>query len=317
MLAMIPNDFGVSPVFQGDETSLFVSRRPDVWHFVLATKSNADLNIQSIAIDQFHWPRYSVARALASRADLPTPELVQRLGIRCSGDVVSVGLRGQQYRLPEKLVANMRKDILVLEKAVKKVRPKGTVFEVAGAVTAGGFPVVADQRCLAEAIAFERETRKILEARRFGTYSAFCTWRDFLRDDVSKKTDIASAIAKEMVTWNPGTFGDAAYWESVFNIQEHLWGVRSWGPGVDAEEGVLAGRFVQAFDRLSLIQFAQFCLMNGMHRGGPFHALAVLYGLIDFDGYKYWRTSAFQPDSLEEQELRTETAFIELLGLTD
>lgn len=30
MLAMIPNDFDVSPVFRDDEASLFAARRPDV-----------------------------------------------------------------------------------------------------------------------------------------------------------------------------------------------------------------------------------------------------------------------------------------------
>ena len=52
--------------------------------------------------------------------------------------------------------------------------------------------------------------------------------------------------------------------------------------------------FFRAFGRLSSIQFAQFVLMNGIHRGGPFHALAALFGLLDFDGYKYWRTREFQ-----------------------
>ena len=54
-----------------------------------------------------------------------------------------------------------------------------------------------------------------------------------------------------------------------------------------------------------------------MHQGGPFHALATLFGLIDFDGYKYWRTREFQPDSPQEQEIRTHSSFIQLLGLTD
>jgi hypothetical protein len=317
VLSMISNDFDVSPVFRDNEASLFAARRPDVWHFVLATTKKLAPNHQSMDIDQFHWPRYCVARALASGRDASMPELIQQLGIHVLGNSLSVTLRGQQYRLPEKLLADMRKDNPILQKAVANVKADTAGFEVSGAVTSRGFSVVAEQRCLAEAIAFERETRECLEPRNFGLYSAFCTWRDFLRDDSTKKNAIATGMAEEMVTWAPDTIGDEMYWESVFQIQERLWGARIWGPGVDAEEDVLLDALSGAFERMSSIQFAQFVLMNGMHRGGPFHALATLFGLIDFDGYKHWRTRNFQPDSPEEQEIRTQGSFIELLGLSD
>lgn len=317
MLAMIPNDFDVALVFQDDDASLFAARRPDVWHFVLATTKRVAPNYQSIDIGQFHWPRCSVARALASGGSVAVPDLVQQMGIHVSGDSLSATLRERQYRMPEKLLADMRKDLPILEKAVAKVKAGAAGFEVIDAVTSRGFPVVAEQRCLAEAISFEREARKTLEPSNFAVYSAFCTWRDFLRDDPTKKQDIATGMAEETVTWDPGTIGDDAYWESAFKIQERLWGARIWGPGVDAEEDVLFDAFFRAFERLSSIQFAQFVLMNGMHRGGPFHALATLFRLIDFDGYKYWRTRELQPDSAEEQEIRTHSSFIELLGLND
>lgn len=316
MLAMIPNDFGVSTVFRDEEASLFAARRPDVWHFVLATTKKVQ-NFQSLEIGQFHWPRYSVARALAAGKDGAMPELVRQMGLCVDGDSLSLTLRGRQYALPEKLLADMRKDLPVLEKALARVKSEAAGFEVIGAVTSRGHAVVAQQRCLAEAIAFERETRKKLDPRKFGVYSAYCSWRDFLRDDPSKMADIASGMAQEMVTWDPDTFGDEAYWQSVFEIQERLCGARLWGPGVKAQEGVLSDAFQRAFERLTSIQFAQFVLMNGMHRGGPFHALAALFGIIDFDAYKYWRTREFQPDSPQEQEIRTHSSFIQLLGLAD
>jgi hypothetical protein len=314
---MIPNDFDVSLVYKDGEASLFAARRPDVWHFVLATTKQVAPNHKSFDIGQFHIPRYSVARALASGSDGSTPALIQLLGLRSSGNNLSVTLRGQQYRLPETLLADMRMDLPVLENAVSKVKAKNAGFEVIGAVTSREFPVVAEQRSLAEAISFERETRMALESRNFGVYSAFCTWRDFLCDDASKKKDIAIGMAEEMMTWDPKTIGDEAYWESILVIQERLWGTRIWGPEIEVDQDVLFDGFFRAFERLSSIQFAQFVLMNGMHQGGPFHALAVLFGLIDFDGYKYWRTREFQPDSPQEQVIRTHSSFIQILGLTD
>jgi len=317
MLAMIPHDFDVALVFQDDNSSLFAARRPDVWHFLLATTKLVAPNHQSIDIGQFHWPRYSVARALSSGGGTAIPGLVQQMGIHVSGDNLSITLRGRQYRMPEKLLTDMRKDLPILERAAAKVKAVSPGFEVSGAVTSRGLPVVAEQRCLADAIAFERETRKTLEPSNFAVYSAFCTWRDFLHDDPTKKKAIATRMAEEMMNWDPDAMGDDAYWESVFEIQERLWGDRIWGPGVDAEEDVLFDAFFRAFERLSSIQFAQFVLMNGMHQGGPFHAFATLFRLIDLDVYNYWRTREFQPDSPEEQEIRTQSSFIELLGLSD
>ena len=317
MIAMIPNDFDVALVAQDEGSSLFAARRPDVWHFVLATTNRVALNHQSIDIGQFHWPRYSVARALAPAGAKACPALVQQLGIHLEGDGIVVSLRGKSYRLSEELATEMRKDLPILEKAAARVKTTTGGFAVPGAKTSIGHPVVAEQRCLAEAIAFERETRKRLTPGRFGVYSAFCTWRDFMRDDPTKRESIATGMAEEMIGWNPQTFGDESYWESVFAIQERLYGTRVWGPGVDADEGVLLEAFSGAFERLSSIQFAQFVLMNGMHRGGPFHALATLFGIMDFDNYRYWRSREFQPDSGEEQEMRAHSSFIELLGIAD
>jgi hypothetical protein len=225
--------------------------------------------------------------------------------------------RGNEYRLPEELLTEMRKDLPILKNAGGKVKLGATGFEVVGATTSRGLPVITEHRSLADAIAFEREMRKTLDPRKFALYSAYCTWRDFLRDDPTKKNAIASGMAEEMATWDPDGIGDDGYWQSVFEIQEALWGARIWGPGIGAEADVLFDAFSRAFERLPSVQFAQFVLMNGMHRGGPFHALATLFGLLDFEGYKYWRTREFQPDSPEEQEIRTHSAFIELLGLRD
>jgi hypothetical protein len=125
------------------------------------------------------------------------------MGLRVSGDNLSITLRGKQYCMPEKLLTDMRKDLPILERAAAKVKAVSPGFEVSGAVTSRGLPVVAEQRCLADAIAFERETRKTLEPSNFAVYSAFCTWRDFLRDDPTKKRAIATHMAEEMMTWDP------------------------------------------------------------------------------------------------------------------
>jgi hypothetical protein len=317
MLAMIPNDFKVRPIFQSAGSSLFATRREDIWHFVLATTRKISPNHESIDIGQFHWPRYSVARALAANAGAECPAMIRELGFTFGAKAATLSLGGVVYPLPAGIIAEIREDVDFLKRSSSKVVTGVGGFQVADATTSRGHTVVAESKCLAEAIAFERETRHELELRRFGVYSAFCTWRDFLRDDSSRREIISAGMAQEMIGWDPGSIGDDAYWDSVFTIQESLWGTRIWGPEVDAEQEVLNDAFSRAFERLSSIQFAQFVLMNGMHRGGPFHPLAALLGLSNFADYKHWRTRKLQPDSQEEQIIRTQSSFIELLDIGD
>ena len=65
---------------------------------------------------------------------------------------------------------------------------------------------------------------------------------------------------------------------------------------------------------LTRTQRVQFILMNGMHSAGLFLPLAAVTGVISFDHYAYLITSGLQPDSPEEQDLRKETAYIQLYG---
>ncbi len=314
---MIPNDFDVELIFEDETTSVFAAERQDVFHFVHASIKNKNSNFQQIDISQFHVPRFEIARALTFSAENPIPELLKQHEIRSEGDEIHISLNDRSYCLPKNLVEIIRKDLFLLKNSLTSVRFEDEGFAVLEAKTSAGFPLITEQRSLAEAIAFERKSRGFLDPSNFSVYSAYCTWRDFLRDDPTKKNSIARGMAKEMVSWDPNSFGDDSYWDSVFDIQERLWGDRYWGPGLETSEELLFNSFLKAFSNLSSIQFTQFVLMNGMHQGGPFHALATLFGWLDFDSYNSWRTRGYQPDSVDEQEIRTQSAFIRLLGISD
>jgi len=314
-LSMIPNDFDVELILEDTDISLFAAARPDVWHFVQATSKDSSTNLKNIEITQLHLPRYAIARAYSRFNTNQEPTFLKNLGIHTIDGGVCITLQESTHLLPAGLSKEISKDLGILEKSLSSVHPLDSGFEVLQANTAGGNAVVTEQFFLAEAIAFERESRGYLDPSDFALYSAFCTWRDFLRDDPDKKDSIAHGMAQEMISWDPNSFGDDPYWNSVFEIQERLWGSRRWGPGIKTEEEFLLQGFQEAFTKLSSIQFTQFVLMNGMHQGGPFHALATLNKWIDFNAYNFWRARGYQPDSAEEQEIRTQSTFIELLGL--
>lgn len=315
MLEMITQDFDVALVANTDEGAVFAASRRDVWHFVLATTDRPAQNMVQLGIRQFHWPRYSVASSLDSGSARPLPPQIAEMGITLVNDGVQVNLGSNQYRLPADLLARMREDIPVLQRAKASVIAKGERYAVDSARTSAGHPVLSTSRPLAEAIAFEREARGTLDPTDFGVYSAYCTWRDFVHDDDDRKANIAQGMAREMVGWNTASFGDETYWDEVASIQMGLWREVLWGRGVQADYEPLATAFNATFEQLSSIQFAQFILMNGMHPGGPFHPLALLFNAMDLDSYLESRTRGFQPDSVEEQEIRTQTSFIQLLAI--
>jgi len=59
---------------------------------------------------------------------------------------------------------------------------------------------------------------------------------------------------------------------------------------------------------------AEFVLMNGMHEAGVLLPLTVLAGGIGLDECADHVTAGFHPDSGEEQQRRTGTAYIQLFG---
>lgn len=303
---MIPSDFDVSLVCQDDAASVFAARRADVWHFVL----------QGATLSQFHWPRYSVARALGT-GGRSLPKWVRRLGIQCRGDELSITLQGRRYPLPATLLAQVREDLPLLEVATAAVAKAPGGFTVAGAVTSRDFPVVTEQRSLAEAIAFERALRGELDPKHFGAYSAFCSWRDFVRDDPARMDSIASSFGKDLAAWKQFELDGEAHWELLLRIQDYLWNERVCGPGIDASAQVVTDRLQRSFSRLSSIQCAQFVLMNGMHGAEPLLSLAAVAGGLEFDDYRNWHAQHSPPESEEVQRFRTDSAFIELLGVTD
>jgi len=315
MLEMIPKDFDVERIAATTNASVFAARRRDVWHFILATTERLQPNMLQVGIRQFHWPRALVAATLDPEIARPIPVQTPDLRLRATGDGVEVSLGDQWYRLPETLLRKMREDIRTLRRAQSQVTNTPGGFIVHDEATPAGHQVVVSSRLLADAIAFERESRKALDPSDFGAFSAYCTWRDFIYDSPERKRSIANGMAQEMVSWDTSAFGDDIYWSEVSELQAVLWGEVLWGRGLEPESETLEAAFSATFERLSSIQFAQFVLMNGMHPGGPFHPLALLFGVQDSESYLQSRTRGHQPDSLEEQKIRTDTAFIQLLAI--
>ena len=329
MDSIIANDFKVKLVFKKNENeSFFAFRRKDVWHFVCSIINfDKEMNKINTEIEQLHIPRFLVAEAIESlihynelyRENCPenypmVTEKSENIGFFSRGkNSYDISLIKTKNGLPEEFCKTLEEDVDIYRSAIGKVKFKDNLYVLPRAKSYNKNPVASASKRLIEAISFERECKKRLDAHKFGIYSAFCTWRDFCFE-----TELQKSIIEELVDFQFGFDAEEIDFEPFLHVasavQEQLLKKSIWGKGISVNRDEAVDILEEGFRKLSSIQIAQFTLMNGMHQGGLFLPLAQVLGLNSWERYIEWSTDGFQPDSDEEQVFRTETAFIRMLG---
>ncbi len=331
MISIIKADFGVDLIGTCGESALFAAKRKGgtetistpngswrtnvmgVWHFVTLTRQR---NLPKI--HQWHIPRYEMAAALRMQdrffrtENYPEPILLEFMPLptKMHGRnklelLIADGSDG--FHLPELFVLKMKEDLPLLEKALEKVRERNGQFYIPRLKTPAGHPVESESEKLLRAIAFEKLMFPRMTAKNFGIYSAFCTYRDF---DTSIHT---YDMLEHQFQYSPDEIPDELH-ELFMKTQRLLLSQPVWGRGIKMEIEKAAPILAEGMASLTSRQRVQFILMNGMHGASLFLALATLLSLWSFDEYANYICQGFQPDSLEEQERRKETAYICLYG---
>lgn len=331
MDGVISNDFNVKQILKNNENeSFFAIRRKDVWHFLRSSVNcNNEEGVLSMntEITQQHTPRYLVAEAIYSlinynklfrekyneKDPVATVES-DRIGFFSRGNKsYDISLIKTENGLPKEFCEILEEDIETYQIAKEKVKFQDNLYILPRAKSYHKNPVASPYKRLIESISFEREYRKRLDAHKFGIYSAFCTWRDFCFE-----TELQKSIIEELVDFQFGFDAEEIDFEPFLHVasavQEQLLKKSIWGKGISVNRDEAVDILEEGFRKLSSIQIAQFTLMNGMHQGGLFLPLAQVLGLNSWERYIEWSTDGFQPDSDEEQVIRTETAFIRMLG---
>ena len=173
---------------------------------------------------------------------------------------------------------------------------------------------------LIRAILFEQKMFPVLDASEFGIYSAFCTHTDFpaaLRQESTQR----QLLELHFDFYRPDYYGDAPLSNiteplvnAALKVQDHLFPKRVWEPDMALDLDAAVPALREAVARLNDYQCTQFVLMNGMHEGSLFPALAAITGCISFEEYKEIATAHCQPDSHHEQWVRSTASYIELFG---
>ena len=327
MLSMIPADFDVVLLKGDQESGLFFAKRKLVWHFV-----RWDNNDENNSISQWHVPRCVVAAAANALRRLNADRLPAlgdrsfmllmwedlKLGIRADGSHV-LKHRQIESNLPAPFIDALAEDVDAWTRAQGKVRYRDEAYVLSRSKTHGGFPVADESRGLIDAVAFEREIIGRLDAeKRFGIYSAYCTLRDYCLDDEITEAQLEKLISlREAVEWqlkyDPEEIPEE-YRDIFAEVQRNLLSEPIWGLGIAMPPDDAVRIMTTGMLKLDRVQRAQFVLMNGMHNAGLFMPLAVILDIIDYERYCGIQAKEYQPDSDEEQRLRADTAYIQLLG---
>ncbi len=336
------NDFGVELIWRDGSTALFGALRPGghqmkdtvhgilntftcgVWHFVAATQEGAAGDIRRIAISQWHLPQFSVAEAAAAlRAGRGNKIPGGRSHDVGAGFAVGSDDRGDLYWLPpttagrplgvsREMTESIEADLRRLHAAQSRVTATESGFTYDGIQTPAGHQVRHHSRRLVEAIAFEKELLPKLRAENFGIYSAYCTSRDGEFPEQMPEDLMHDLVASQWSNASEDVSDEVM--QLFLETQRRLLREPIWGDGVDISRAEAARILGEGMRKLPLEKRVQFVLLEGMHGAGLFLQLAVLAGCIDFEQYLHLHTSGLAPDSDEEQECRTEAAFIRLYG---
>ena len=318
MLTVIPHDYEVELVGQLGGMSLFAAERANHFHLVI------DDRVEN-CIRQFHIPHYCLALTLAASMRVPrdiatrTLECLDTTPVRlATGKNGKIGFvyRAQGLFLEgpigQKLSLAITNTVPVLQAAQKKVQERNGIFSLPKAKTVDGHLIESAVKGIIEAIAFEKVKLGKLTAKQFGIFSAFCTHLDFpsaIRNE---------ATQRELINNHFDCYGqngeDSTLNDLVIKVQDKIFPCRIWGAGIQKTRDEAAEAFAVAISKLNDYQCTQFALMKGMHAGNIFPVLAAIIGCISYDVYAELLSGGFQPNSKDEQWVRSTTPYIEMFG---
>jgi len=305
---LIVQDFAVLPIAIKENNAVYARRRERVWHFVRQFKHDS-----RITLEQFHFCRYEVARQVKSEVGTSTDAYAEAI------NDLFYERTGMNFlnrpELPAQLAQQIAEDVRALDVAQRKVEDVAGEYQASGVRTQAGHAVTHKSREFMDAIQFENVIHGSLDARRFGIYSAYCTYRSFILGK-GISIEMARGLVDGQLAYAPENIsGD--YVDLVLQMQKECLGEVYWGPDVK----VRRDRFVQAvhdtLNRLTAIQQTQFVLSSGMQNDGLFLPLGLAAAVLTNETYNYFQTANYQADSMQEQQVRTDAAIIWALASFD
>lgn len=290
----IPSDLGCEILNIEGNDGLYVINNRDTWHFIAATISQEEDNYYNTDLNQRTIPKFLLAEAVqdlmrlntVSRSPGDKTSLTTSFpGIYSTGrNDFHIDIFSGPNKFPKWFLDLIKKDIEILDHARELVVENDGEYIFPGARTFLRNAVSSKHRRLICAVAFESLMHNQLNARKFGFYSAFCTWKDF-NENVVKPDTYFERLVDAQMEYDPNDDVYGWFMELALKVQDTLLSERIWAPGLVCEKSKAYKILREGMSKLSSIQMSQFDLMNGMHAAGLFYPLAQLLNLHSWDTY--------------------------------
>ena len=313
LLMMIPTDFDVVQIGSYGTVTLFGAERKDLFHFVCYEAGSGR--------QQYHIPHFRIADAISAASGRTEETLQYPLADGLSLLTQKRGplglLTGEVCFLLNGSAGSSIGDRMIRAAEILNTARKRVVFEdghyvVTDAKTKGGNSVSSKSLLLMVGISLERSLLRRLSAKQFGLYSAFCTHRDFpcALDQKSCLEGMVKAHFEHFDAIPPSE----DFLQMIMTVQDKLFPYRIWGKDSKVSVDSAIEALAAVVSKLRRVQRTQWVLLNGMHGGSLFLQLAVISGVITWEDYRQFQAQAYQPDSPEEQSIRSSASYIELFG---
>jgi hypothetical protein len=304
----VPSDLDVEVLSIHENKGLYVARMRDVWHFVEATVKLQDKseNYHTTYLAKVTIPRYQMAVAVESLEVLNAyvrekgDVSLQATTLSVNGDLRLYSTGNREYylaiheeliKLPDSFVEILDKDVTCYKLSKTKIIKKEECYVLPRSKSQTKKPISAHSMELVNAVAFERELHKKLDAKKFGIYSAFCTWKDYMENS-SEEYSIALSrkYIESFVDWQlkfkpEDDVYSPEFIEDINQIQDTLFLERFWGAGTKVSKNKAINLIEKGMNKLTTYQLAQFELMIGMNSAGFFIALAQILKMGSADDY--------------------------------
>lgn len=194
-----------------------------------------------------------------------------------------------------------------MTKAGQEIVHENELYILKGAETTNKNPVVSDIKEVLVAIAFEKLIYRELSPYRFGIFSAFCTYADFITSD--------SVLSELPYRWEKHcqeNESDAELIALYLATQDRLLPKRVWSPDLVTDDSEAIDSLSKAIGKMNSVEIALLCLMFGMHEARVFEALAFVISLLDYDVYADLHANSFQSDFGFEGNIHLEASYLGL-----
>lgn len=312
MLRIIESDFKVSTLCKNEEACLYYGFKDELVHLVLYTKS---------AVDQTHVLRFQFAACFEYLLDKDEAsprvfEISEKLAVEKLSDTAFIFHYGQrQFEIDTKVNADffavIHADIKVYKEAYTRIDLAKLQKLSSELTTDSGKPIILTYDNLRLLFVYQFENLLFGNDKR----KTHLSFNALYSNTLDKKYAVSAAefqkMAEQLSYFTPESLEVIEM--PLMDLQHELFGEIIWGKDVDRSgtSTAIGGILKEGFSKLTPSQKVMFKSIYKQHAGFVLLVFAFVTGKISLQQYIHFATGGYQPDSKEEQKIRSQATMID------